>query len=48
MKPFSMDRLSDYVAIGQYGKGKIDQNRFPDIGKKREFQKNRSLSPLQR
>jgi glucose-6-phosphate 1-dehydrogenase len=29
MKPFSMDRLSDYVAIGQYGKGKIDQNPVP-------------------
>ena len=25
IKPFPMDRLSDYVAIGQYGKGKIDQ-----------------------
>jgi len=25
IKPFPMDRLSEYVAIGQYGKGKIDQ-----------------------
>ncbi len=25
IKPFPMDRLSDYVAIGQYGRGEIDQ-----------------------
>ena len=29
IKPFPMDRLSDYVAIGQYGGGKIDQNPVP-------------------
>jgi glucose-6-phosphate 1-dehydrogenase len=29
IKPFPMDRLSEYVAIGQYGRGKIDQNPVP-------------------
>jgi len=31
---FPMDRLSEYVAIGQYGRGKINQTRFPGIGRK--------------
>jgi glucose-6-phosphate 1-dehydrogenase len=26
IKPFPLDRLNDYVAIGQYGKGMIDRN----------------------
>ncbi len=26
IKPFPLDRLTDYVAIGQYGKGEIDQS----------------------
>jgi len=29
IQPFPLDRLSDYVAIGQYGKGRIDQNPVP-------------------
>jgi glucose-6-phosphate 1-dehydrogenase len=29
IKPFPMDRLSDTVAIGQYGRGVIDQNPVP-------------------
>ncbi len=29
IRPFSLDRLSDQVAIGQYGRGKIDQNPVP-------------------
>jgi glucose-6-phosphate 1-dehydrogenase len=29
IKPFPLDRLSDYVAIGQYGRGVVDQNPVP-------------------
>ena len=29
IKPFPIDRLSDTVAIGQYGRGEIDQNPVP-------------------
>ncbi len=29
IQPFPLDRLSDTVAIGQYGRGKIDQNPVP-------------------
>jgi glucose-6-phosphate 1-dehydrogenase len=34
IKPFPMDRLSDYVAIGQYGRGEIDQT--PVVGYREE------------
>jgi glucose-6-phosphate 1-dehydrogenase len=34
IKPFPMDRLSDYVAIGQYGRGQIDQT--PVVGYREE------------
>jgi glucose-6-phosphate 1-dehydrogenase len=29
IKPFPLDHLADYVAIGQYGRGMIDQNPVP-------------------
>jgi glucose-6-phosphate 1-dehydrogenase len=29
IQPFPIDRLSDYVATGQYGRGRIDQNPVP-------------------
>lgn len=29
IKPFPLDRLNDYVAIGQYGRGEINKNPLP-------------------
>ena len=44
IKPFPIDRLSDTVAIGQYGRGEIDQNPVPGYREEKGVSK-KSVTP---
>jgi len=44
VKPFPLDLLSDYVVIGQYGTGKINQTAVPGYREERGISKN-SVTP---
>ena len=44
IKPFPLDRLNDYVAIGQYGKGGINKNPVPGY-REEEGVSEKSITP---